>query len=173
MADRGGGNRGRQGRHHHQTGDTEESLRGRSEVGAADTEQFEEHAHDQTGRRDLRPGAVSQDSVDESPGVASNMRQSPIGRDWQVVFGGGSPVVVDSDDGVARLVEQRRGDGGAVAGSAMHPHLSVGDLVEAALQIVKGDVHGAVDVAVGPFVVSSDIEDGDMAVDSGIGQFRE
>ena len=89
------------------------------------------------------------------------------------MLGGGRPVIVDRDEGMPGPVEKRCGDGGAEAGGAVDPHLAVGDLVEAALKIVEGDVHGAVDVTLGPFVVAPDIEHNHIEVGSGVGQLRE
>ena len=55
----------------------------------------------------------------------------------------------------------------------MDPHLAVGDLVEAALKIVERNVHGAIDVTLGPFVVAPNIEHSNLAIGTGVGQFRE
>ena len=70
------------------------------------------------------------------------------------MFGGGEVellgvvvLVVDEDDGAVGPVEHGGGDGGSVAGSAVHPYFAVGDLAGAVDEFVQGDVDGAGDVA--------------------------
>src|SRR5690349_8429083 len=55
--------------------------------------------------------------------------------------------VVDGDHGDTAGGEDGGGDGGAVPAGTVHPHLPGGDLADAAEELVQGDVHGAVDVA--------------------------
>ena len=52
-------------------------------------------------------------------------------------------VVVDCTTRRPAASQQRRGDGGAVPGGAVHPHLALGHLVQALEQVVQRDVDGA------------------------------
>lgn len=68
-------------------------------------------------------------------------------------------LVGDEDDVVSGAVEEAGADGGAVGALAVHPQLSVGDLVESVSEFRQGDVQRAADVGDGVLVVAADVED--------------
>src|SRR5512133_3560597 len=79
--------------------------------------------------------------------------RSGAGDDRQPRRSGVAEIVVDCDDAPAGGGEDGRGDGGPIAGAAVHPHLAVKYFVQATEQAVQRDVDGAVDVGLAPFQV--------------------
>ena len=87
--------------------------------------------------------------------------------------GGGLVVVVDQHHLPAGLVEDRGGDGGAVARAPVDPHLALGNLAEAVGEFVQGDVLRFGDEAAGALVVAAGVEDLHRSPLQRCGQFRE
>ena len=81
--------------------------------------------------------------------------------------------VVDRHQLAAGGVEHRRGDRGAVAGFAVHPHLAGGDLVEPVPQLVQGDVDGVADRCGGVLLGASNVQDHHVAVVPDVGEVGE
>src|SRR6266496_2729365 len=80
------------------------------------------------------------------------------GGEWQAGVTRVVVVVVDAGHVAARGGEVGRGDDGAVAGAAVHPHVAGGHVGEPARQVVQGDVHRPGDVGLFPFQLAADVE---------------